>query len=405
MTKPKRARVQKQHALPHVKPSHGRGKGHRKMSSFAKLSTKNNYNRNNATTGGGNTTAHTRKNEKHQQKQHTRPIVPFRRRDRILLVGEGDFSFARSLATYHRCKTLLATCYDSKETLYSKHPQAEKNIADILASSASSSSSSKPERDEQQQQHSNSPIVLFSVDAKKLGTPAGGGRDIRVGFPRNIKKRPAWVKGDRVMETNQGGPWDMICFNFPHVGGLSTDVNRQVRANQELLVTFFKACLPLLSGKPEEGDHVGEESGDGWDSGMDGSDEDGSDAEGRDDDDDVRAKDERRTAAGQVLVTLFEGAPYTLWNIRDLARHAGLKVVTSFRFPWACYRGYSHARTLGEVEGKDGARGGWRGEDREARMYLFEAKTDDHTSSLGLASEKRRKRPVQEDDSDSEPDL
>jgi hypothetical protein len=33
-----------------------------------------------------------------------------------------------------------------------------------------------------------------------------------------------------------------------------------------------------------------------------------------------------------------------------------------------------HARTAGHIEGKDGERGGWRGEDREARMYVFEVK-------------------------------
>jgi 25S rRNA (uracil2634-N3)-methyltransferase len=113
-------------------------------------------------------------------------------------------------------------------------------------------------------------------------------------------------------------------------------------------------------------------------------------------------KDKHRTEPGQILVTLFEGEPYTLWNIRDLARHAGLKVVTSFRFPWACYRGYSHARTLGEIEGKDGARGGWRGEDRDARMYVFEVKTDDNTHSLRNAAGKRKKRPAASDDSDSD---
>lgn len=86
----------------------------------------------------------------------------------------------------------------------------------------------------------------------------------------------------------------------------------------------------------------------------------------------------KTTGPGQILVTLFEAEPYTLWNIRDLARHAGLKVVTSFRFPWGEYPGYRHARTVGEIEGKEreeGKRAGkWRGEEREARMYVFEKK-------------------------------
>jgi len=36
------------------------------------------------------------------------------------------------------------------------------------------------------------------------------------------------------------------------------------------------------------------------------------------------------------------------------------------------YPGYSHARTLGNVEGG----GGWKGEDRRARMFVFVDRDD-----------------------------
>jgi len=182
----------------------------------------------------------------------------------------------------------------------------------------------------------------------------------------------------------------VICFNFPHVGGLSTDVNRQVRANQELLVSFFKSCVPLLSAAPEPID-----SDDEWEDGSSSS------PSSSDDDDEDKAEDVQttgkttRTGPGQILVSLFEAEPYTLWNIKDLARHAGLQVVTSFRFPWSSYEGYSHARTLGEVEGKDGGRGGWRGEDRDARMYVFEVKRV-------VRKEGGKKKRVRDESSDSE---
>lgn len=291
----------------------------------------------------------------------------------------------------------MATCYDSEKTLYTKYPQAEKNIADIL------DGLSKPKDSETQ-----GPKVLFSVDAKKLGSGPGGGKNVRIGYPRKDREIPAWKKeksansGRDNERKDKAGPWDVICFNFPHVGGLSTDVNRQVRANQELLVAFFKACIPLLAGKLEEVDDDDadeEEHARGSDADEDGS---GEDASEKCDDDDgiVKAKDERRTEPGQILVTLFEGEPYTLWNIKDLARHAGLQAVTSFKFPWACYRGYSHARTLGKVERKDGGRGGWRGEDREARTYVFELKKDEHVVSG--ASGKRKKRSTETDDSESD---
>ena len=109
----------------------------------------------------------------------------------------------------------------------------------------------------------------------------------------------------------------------------------------------------------------------------------------------------QRTEPGQILVSMFEGEPYTLWNIKDLARHAGLRVVTSFRFPWASYKGYSHARTVGEIEGKHGGRGGWRGEDREARMYVFEIKDDHPVSKTPSKAGKGKKRHASDsDDSD-----
>lgn len=72
--------------------------------------------------------------------------------------------------------------------------------------------------------------------------------------------------------------------------------------------------------------------------------------------------------AGSIVVTIFEGEPYELWNIRDLARHVGLKVGRSFKFQASVYPEYKHTRTLGDIEGG----GGWKGEDRLSRTYIFE---------------------------------
>ncbi|KAL8673842.1 MAG: hypothetical protein Q9168_001754 [Polycauliona sp. 1 TL-2023] len=214
------------------------------------------------------------------------PTIPFDTNHRILLVGEGDFSFARSLYTTHNCQTLIATCFDSATRLAEKYPQSTGNIQ-TLENAA----------------HEDETInikVLYGVDATKLGKGGldSGGKEVR-----------------------KGG-FDRIAFNFPHVGGLTKDVNRQVRYNQELLVNFFKAAVPLLA------------------------------------------------LNGCIIVTIFEGEPYSLWNIRDLARHVNLKVGRSFKFQTEAYPGYKHARTLGNIEGG----GGWKGGDREARTYLLESK-------------------------------
>lgn len=105
---------------------------------------------------------------------------------------------------------------------------------------------------------------------------------------------------------------------------------------------------------------------------------------------------------GSIIVTLFEGEPYTLWNIRDLARHSGLQVERSFRFQASAYPGYHHARTLGVVRSRTGeVGGGWKGEDRAARSYIFVNKDADGPP-LPSAGQKRTKRPRKRDDDSSD---
>lgn len=104
---------------------------------------------------------------------------------------------------------------------------------------------------------------------------------------------------------------------------------------------------------------------------------------------------------GTIIVTLFESEPYTLWNIRDLARHSDLEVQRSFKFQAEAYPGYSHSRTLGNIEGG----GGWKGEDRAARSYIFQAKAIgpifQQPQDRRTADGKKRKR---DDDSSSDED-
>lgn len=241
--------------------------------------------------------------------------VPFGTYDHILLVGEGDFSFTKSLVVEHGCANVTGTSFDTEEEVREKYPTFE-NIQKELGGLT--------------------PPVPFhhGIDATKLSSY------------KALRSGP---------ETEEGWEgWDMVAFMFPHTGGLSTDVNRQVRANQALLVGFFKSCISEHKGKPfvKEG--------------------------------------------GKVLVCLFEGEPYTLWNVRDLARHAGLKVVESYKFDWEDYPGYAHVRTLGAIEGG----GGWKGEDRRARMYIFEKVRQKKTEVQPSKKEKKRARDESGSDSD-----
>lgn len=139
------------------------------------------------------------KNPQQPQKKISQPppTIPFHPSDRILLIGEGDFSYAHSLYTHHDCRHLIATCYDSDAQLAEKYPQSSAYIQDVQ-------SAAREDEDTEIK-------ILYGVDATKLGkagSTVGGGKEIK-----------------------KGG-FDRVIFNFPHVGGVTTDVNRQVRYNQ-----------------------------------------------------------------------------------------------------------------------------------------------------------------------------
>lgn len=259
----------------------------------------------------------------HQQQRHVEPTIPFSAEDKILLIGDGDLSFAASLVEHHYCADVTATVFEkNQEELLEKYPQAADNIAKVEAEDGCR--------------------VQFGVDATKMA-------------PFTSKPRRGKASGPEATDDDAtAGIMDRIIFNFPHVGGKSTDVNRQVRFNQELLVSFFqRAILSLAPG-------------------------------------------------GSIIVTLFEGEPYTLWNIRDLARHSGLQVERSFRFQANAYPGYHHARTLGVVRNRSGeVGGGWKGEDRAARSYIF-VKKDAESRPTAPQRGVKRSRKQDDDSSDDE---
>jgi 25S rRNA (uracil2634-N3)-methyltransferase len=312
--------------------------------------------------------------------------IPFTRQDTVLLVGEGDFSFALALLRNYRPAELTATCYDAEEELLHKYPSVRATITKLTEVSPSTDagrlvdeedewlgfsgpptpSSESPESQSTSEEHDDDPEdiptksrcrVLYGIDATKLSSA-------------HRKRLTSW------------NPFSKIVFNFPHTGGLSTDVNRQVRANQQLLVGFFNSAKMLLVPSPSSAiGHAGKGSG-------------------------SKSPNERQQIKkGQILVTLFEGEPYSLWNVRDLARHCGLQVIESFKIPWEAYPGYKHARTAGDIttgkerpeEGK--RKGAWRGEERDARCYVLELK-DNAQVTTNAGQEKRKVKAGSDDESD-----
>ncbi|OBZ90613.1 25S rRNA (uridine-N(3))-methyltransferase [Choanephora cucurbitarum] len=151
--------------------------------------------------------AHTENSERAKQGQikkispktsHVRP--QYNSKDRILLVGEGNFSFARSLCENYLeegAEHLVATCYDSEEVLYEKYSEEAKENVELVREFGAT--------------------VLFGIDATD--------------FPKEIKKKK----------------YTKIVFNFPHVGAGIKDQDRNVIANQKLLNGFLDAATPLLT--------------------------------------------------------------------------------------------------------------------------------------------------------------
>nr|CDP32229.1 Putative protein of unknown function [Podospora anserina S mat+] len=264
--------------------------------------------------------------KKHHQPSQSAPIIPFTPTDTILLLGEADLSFSASLSSHHKCTALTSTVFEpSLPALQEKYPHVDKNIS-LLLSPPNAHPNSPP----------NNNKLLYNIDATKL----------------SLKSQS----------------FSRIIFNFPHIGGKSKDVNRQVRANQEMMVGFFRRALLHLAPR------------------------------------------------GKIIVTLFEGEPYTLWNIRDLARHAGLEVERSFRFQAGAYPGYAHARTLGVVRNKktgEVSERAWKGERRESRSFVFVRKGEGEKAGPGQGKNRKqegekpgqgqgKKRKQEEEESEEE---
>ncbi|KAG8893128.1 hypothetical protein FRB99_002193 [Tulasnella sp. 403] len=130
--------------------------------------------------------------------------LPFQMDDRILLLGEGNFSYALSLVDHHNLPpyNIMATTIDSEEECYRKYPEDAKSKVQSLREAGAQ--------------------VLFEIDATKL------------------HKYKAMRRGE------QNG-WNKVVFNFPHVGAGIKDQDRNILSNQTMLLGFLRSVAPLLS--------------------------------------------------------------------------------------------------------------------------------------------------------------
>ncbi|KAI8319081.1 hypothetical protein GQ54DRAFT_299627 [Martensiomyces pterosporus] len=333
---------------------------------------------------------------KGKRKQSRAPFFPYKADDSILLIGEGNFSFAHSIA--RRLSSginIVATAYDSRQVVSQKYAgDVEQNIAQFEALGGT---------------------VLFGVDGTDL-------------------KSCGELKGRKFTH---------VVFNFPHAGAGIKDQARNIQTNQLLLIGFFRSAASFLTVGSEDAktkrgraqktrSYASDRKKQGSDNDDDDDDDNdgdvtvangskqraGGDAEDSEDesevfefegakarvtyeasagddddfsdsahkyalDSDSAESDAEKSEfkpntnrAGQIHVSLKSGLPYAHWNIRQLARECGLRGHATYPFELQAFPGYEHRRTLGFKEGlsKDENQ---EIRDKEPKIYVFVAKPAD----------------------------
>lgn len=260
--------------------------------------------------------------------QVRKPLVPYGPDDRILLVGEGDFSYSHSILDLGLIKpdNLIATSFDSYKDVCEKYPGAEDHIEALKALGVR---------------------VYHEIDATALNRTLG----IQGGNKRQGNGSGKTIEVLGSLHLNN------IVFNFPHVGRGIKDISRNVRANQELLQGFFKSARVLFDilhfqrdqtiGRSALAAMSVEEAE--WNY--------------------LHQKEMKPVESDKevMTITLFEGEPYDSWMVKKLARESiGYQVQRSGAFDWEMYKGYEHRRTAGMGDTHKVAA------QRAARIYKFE---------------------------------
>ncbi|KAJ4477158.1 hypothetical protein J3R30DRAFT_3291132 [Lentinula aciculospora] len=296
----------------------------------------------NKASGQGNGTTHKRKG-KISVPSTQKTTIPFQPTDTILLIGEGNFSFARALARPSPSRTELAhlvhlppnnitaTAYDSEEDCYAKYPDAVDIVASLREWGVE---------------------VLFDVDATKLEWNSA-------------------LKGRR---------WSRIVWNFPHAGKGINDQDRNILSNQTLVLGFLRSAanflkqgsVPSITRRKKK--RVSNED-------VDDVDEDESI-------DDHSVEPQPGSSRGTILITLRNVSPYTLWfvhfarlDVPKLAKNPPPStqgnassnpqyiILRSFAFRREIWDGYGHRMTKGSRAHGTGTTGEG-GEDRTWEICL-----------------------------------
>ncbi|EJC98661.1 uncharacterized protein FOMMEDRAFT_143085 [Fomitiporia mediterranea MF3/22] len=286
--------------------------------------------------------------DKRRPTNKKRPTNPFQPTDTILLIGEGNFSFAQALLShpdlqYLPAKNVTATAYDSEQKCYDKYPESHRIVSDL---------------------RNRGVELLFSVDATAL-------------------EKCKALRGKR---------WNRVVWNFPHAGKGITDQDRNILSNQMILLGFLKSVAPFLAAGRIPSVHARRKKK-LRDNDESGNDSDDVDNQG-DNEDAISINDvvldeppgiaDRTSTRGTVLITLRNVPPYTEWNLPKLAKSPPLSQssstkpnpqyiqLRSFVFHREDWPGYEHRMTKGERAHGTGTTGKG-GEDRTWEFCLKDA--------------------------------
>jgi len=269
-----------------------------------------------------------KKAKKLQQYAQTATLT-YSPKEKILLVGEGDFSFTAALIRAWRKNNrkeiigknkvagddgpsdsvkddeiledligfnVVSTCLDSEEELLKKYPEAEKNLDFIDAAGTA---------------------IVHKVDCTKLFD--------------NIDVLHALSLISQHEEEEAG--FDKIIFNFPHLGCGICDTNENVKQHQDLIRDFCTSAYKVLAPN------------------------------------------------GQLHITVKNGEPYQSWKVSKIVLETNFWTVrNAFPFLIDQYPGYQHRRTLGAAKKLEEVGGPKRNADINkfgARTIVFSPKGDD----------------------------
>ncbi|KAM1234759.1 hypothetical protein FF1_004290 [Malus domestica] len=136
--------------------------------------------------------------------EEEKKIMHYSGSQKILLVGEGNFSFAACLATaFASASNIVATSLDSKESFMEKYPNAVRTLNELEGKGC---------------------VVLHEVDVDTMS------------------QHP--LLADKL--------FDRIVFNFPHAGFVGMESQRfQIELHQDLVKRFFTTACEMLMARGE----------------------------------------------------------------------------------------------------------------------------------------------------------